>query len=1070
MLEIRALGRTTLRFSAKEGSCDVVDRRRTLLMIYLAEMGAPQSRQAVAELLWPSSDAQLAMMSLRTLLTRMRSEGLAVYLEISRSTIALAADAMLSYDLAELRRVLHAGENATLATLLPAQQLYQGPFCADVAADRFPALREWADAVQYSLEAPLSRAFMRLTEQLLAQGAHEQAVQTGQCLIDLAPYDDHAQFLYGQALLASGQLLAARRHLASYRQVMAAEFPDLPIGAEIAQLDALLARPKRNAKVTPPSTPHVTLSMPGAPALSPATQPRSQPFIGRQAEAAWLAELLATGERLITVVGLGGVGKTMFVRQQLPSLAHHGPDGVTFVDLRSGAAQSEGRQELFPALSQALRLSPAPGTPLLGQLLAALSHGQHLLILDNAEHLDQESIAQLLAALPRLIIVATSRKRLGLADEALLTLRGLPVAASNAASSERSEAAQLFYLLARRLYPQFNQEQVATAQVEELCRRLGGLPLALQLAAQQLGFYTLADLLAAFEDYQTMLPAAATSHPSGVNLTTVLRQTWGMLSPEARAVLAQLSVFADRWPRAVMQAIVPASPAVYQELVDKAVLQIEAPGWFSLHPLIKQYAGGRLTGAAHHDVMSRYSVYFLGLFDLGERFLEQAKIMELANFRRLQESHSDLALAWQWAVGQQIWPLLEKAVSGLVSYYSIARLELEGIRLLQLLVDTINGGPAAGQQPYLTGLGSYGIGYLYGLMRDYGPAVLWRRQGIGLLQQTGSPWDLTITQAYFGHLLLACGQKDLTTEAIANLNAARVQAEHHSFHSPLIKINTSLIYPSIFHGHWHELRQRAEANRLLFHQQPTLIAQQSMVSLLQAYIFLDEAAKAEEMLILWEQAASSHADHHISRAWIGMQRAEITALSGNLPKAITQIEEASALFQTIDTQNFPVFIGNLALFQARCGDWSKAQQNAQHALHLGQALTLNLLSAQIYLRIAVVRLLARERSPIAPLLQQALASGLEIPNTALIFTALYYLTTEYSRQLPSSLYERIVKIACISPAMYYQDRPLARDRAAREGIVIRGEERDALWATDLAAVRALVQEVSAALPEVIANR
>ncbi len=799
MLEIKSLGQMAI--NLKNATTGLrVDSRRSLLMIFLAETGRPQLRSELATFLWPRSERQQAQVSLRVLLNQMRAEGYAPYLQADRNTLALTNRDQVHYDMGELTALLNTLEQATPADLLAIEKLYQGPFCAGLPAEQFPELQEWSDAIQYSLEIRLAQAFERLSGYLLAQRKIAHALETSKHLVALAPYEERAQILYVSALAADNQILAARQHLAAYKALMREDFPNLPLNSEIERIAHLLNDPKRSHKLlgflgqSQPAA-SVSVSLPEEP---PQPQPITATIIGRDAEANWLQHLLNSGHRLISLVGMGGTGKTTFICSKLADLKSYAPDGVTFVDVRALGATINSDEDLLSTILHTRQMPQVNETPLFNQVIAALGPGRQVLVLDNFEEIHQCSnlVLQLFDALPYLTIIVTSRQRLSSGKEAVLVINGLPTAVNNDPATSPSQAARLFQETADKLYPQLINPGTDLPKIETLCRQLGGLPLAIELAAQKLAFYNLNELLQAITNDLTILENTAQDAPSHHrSLAAILVNTWQALPAEAQDVLMRLSVFSGRWHRLAMQAIAPAPHTTYQLLLNTTSIHMEKPGWFSMNPLLRQHAGKQMGQSEYQATMMRYSSYFLGLLPANHHLLDMVAARDSADTENALEYYTDIAAAWRWAVNHDLWSSLHSSISGLVDYLWHKPAWQEGADLLQLLTDRLPSRLLLPGQLFTAGMSSFGRGMLLAQQGDSPAHLQARRQGLTLLKRADDPWH--IAAAHICHAEILLKHNSLTAEAAASLHIAAEIAVQHGFFVLQTRIDT--LNPTI-HG------------------------------------------------------------------------------------------------------------------------------------------------------------------------------------------------------------------------------------------------------------------------------
>jgi predicted ATPase len=228
-------------------------------------------------------------------------------------------------------------------------------------------------------------------------------------------------------------------------------------------------------------------------------------FIGRERELDELYRLITGPESLVTLLGVGGSGKTRLAvelaRTVAPKSAAESPfpDGVGWVDL---AVVSDSSQ-LLPAVAEALGLHQPTGIDLAGALIRSIEHQRVLLVLDNCEELVAQchDLADtLLGGCPQLVILATSRVPLQSSREKLVAMPALQATpGSGLDASARSEAAGLFYDRAGLVLPAYAAQSDDTSAVNAVCQRLDGLPLAIELAAPWVRVLSATDLLAEIE-------------------------------------------------------------------------------------------------------------------------------------------------------------------------------------------------------------------------------------------------------------------------------------------------------------------------------------------------------------------------------------------------------------------------------------------------------------------------------------------------------------------------------------------------------------------------------------------
>lgn len=371
-------------------------------------------------------------------------------------------------------------------------------------------------------------------------------------------------------------------------------------------------------------------------------------FRGRAREIAELAALLERGERLVTVLGPGGVGKTRLALE----LARTSAAGVVRCDLTEARAP----RDLVAAACRALEIRLGPGASdadalgQLGRVLAA--RGSTLLLLDNLEPIAAAAapaIAHLVEAAPRLRVLATSRERLRVRGEVALDLEPLPVPEPGDEAPAAYPSLQLFHDRARAVHAGWGSAPGDDAIVAAIVRRLEGFPLAIELCATRARVLDPASLLARVEGGFGVLAAGARD-ADGRHGTLARAIAWSfqLLAPAERSALAQASVFAGGFTLDAAEAVIepgPGAPPVIdllEALVDKSLVRVDrGTGRFSLYSAVREHAAATLDelGGAER-IRARHARYYL---DLGERLARDAEIRGGEPRRRLATERANVA-------------------------------------------------------------------------------------------------------------------------------------------------------------------------------------------------------------------------------------------------------------------------------------------------------------------------------------------------------------------------------------------------------------------------------------------
>ena len=305
-------------------------------------------------------------------------------------------------------------------------------------------------------------------------------------------------------------------------------------------------------------------------AVTPVTSPPRHnlpaglnPFIGRQRELAELDELLEQADtRLVTVLGPGGMGKTRFAIQAAGKQVERFADGVFFVRL----ARIERIEDLATAIAESVQLQLSSGVSPDAQLKDFFRAKSSLLLMDNFEHLREGAglITQLLKEAPGLQVLATSRQRLRLSGEQVFNLSGL------GSSNGSSEGMQLFLETAARLQPSFELQDAEQPLVRAICEQVGGMPLAIEMAAAWTKVLALDEILDELQGSFELLESDQQDIPNRHrSVQAVFDVSWQRLSAEDQAVFAKLSVFRGGFTRAAAQAVSGASLRQLMGLLDR---------------------------------------------------------------------------------------------------------------------------------------------------------------------------------------------------------------------------------------------------------------------------------------------------------------------------------------------------------------------------------------------------------------------------------------------------------------------------------------------------------------------
>jgi predicted ATPase/DNA-binding CsgD family transcriptional regulator len=384
-------------------------------------------------------------------------------------------------------------------------------------------------------------------------------------------------------------------------------------------------------------------------------------FVGRERETAQARGLLEE-TRLLTLSGPGGSGKTRLALAVASELVGSFEDGVWLVEL---APLSD--PDLVPqAVASVLGVSETPGTPLLETLGDYLETRNVLLVLDNCEHLVAAcaSLAEtLLRRCPDLRVVATSREALGVAGETLFPVPPLslpdPHHLQAAEGLARYEASQLFVERARTVSPEFTVTGENAMAIAQVCYRLDGMPLAIELAAARIRVLSVDQISTRLDDSFRLLTGGGRSVLARQRtLRATMDWSYGLLTPEEQTLLGSLSVFAGGFTLGAVEAVYAGERAeevldLLASLVDKSLVIVEeqdGEARYRLLETVRQYGREKLQESGEEELFRRrHAEYYLALAEKPEPDLREQGAWLL----RLGAEFDNFRAALRWTLGPE---------------------------------------------------------------------------------------------------------------------------------------------------------------------------------------------------------------------------------------------------------------------------------------------------------------------------------------------------------------------------------------------------------------------------------
>jgi predicted ATPase/DNA-binding SARP family transcriptional activator/DNA-binding CsgD family transcriptional regulator len=695
-LYIQLLGRFQVRVGSRVIEDDGWPLRKAAVLVKLLALtpGHHLHRERIMDLLWPDLASRAAANNLRYVLHNARrtlepdTGTPSHYLHLRDEQLTLSSAGRLWVDVEAFEDAAATARRARVpAAYRVALDLYEGDL---LPGDRY---EEWAEGRRAELRALYLTLLSELVELHEEREEHGPAAEVLGRVVVEEPAHEEAHVSLMRLYAASGRRGEALRQYERLREVLRRELATEPDAASQRLHEEISAGRFLQAR-SPPTRP--------APEESPSVRLHNLPaartsFVGRERELAEVKRMLAMNT-LLTLTGTGGSGKTRLALETARDLVGAYADGVWLVEL---APISEPM--LVPqALAGALQVREQPNRPLTETLVDVLRKKKMLLLLDNCEHLVDAAahlVDTLLTHCSGLRILATSREPLGVGGEINWPVPSLsspdPEHDPTVEELEGYESARLF--VERALYrpSAFVLTPENARAVAEICKRLDGMPLAIELAAARVGALAVEQISERLGDSLRLLTGGnRTTTPRQQTLRGALDWSYRLLTEPEKKLLCRLSVFAGGWTLEAAE-VVGAGEGVAEDevldlvsrLVDKSLLVAGAGGngalrYRFLEP-VRQYAREKLEDRGEADAVSRrHATFFLAL---GEELAARLSGPEMAGaLDELTTELLNLRVALAWTLERDEAEKAVRLAGALYSFWNFRGYLDEGRRWLDM--------------------------------------------------------------------------------------------------------------------------------------------------------------------------------------------------------------------------------------------------------------------------------------------------------------------------------------------------------------------------------------------------
>lgn len=686
VLKLKLLGPFQAQIDKESVSGFESARVRALLTYLTIEQAQPHSRDFLAGLLWPESTDQTARKNLRQALSNLRKVTAdnkieQPYLIITRDTVQFNAKSAHKLDVNDFRSLIRSVDNHNhrrlescrycADNLQQAVDLYQGEFLQGFFVDGSVPFQDWVTLMRERFHRQVVQALIVLAEFYVQRAELDLALKCAYRQVEYDPWREAGHQHIMRLLALKGDRSAALKQFSVCKKILANELGVFPSpetqhlyeAIKTSRLEFELGKPPKNNL--------------------PAQTTR---FVGREHELRQLAALLSDpANRMITLVGSGGVGKTRLAQQAAAEAIYDFPDGVYFVSLAS-----IDTDEMLPTvIAQSLEFAFQGTAKPTDQLINYLRKKEILLVLDNYEHLldDFDLILQIMQQAPGVVLLITSREPLRLQAEQLVDVSGLTYS-EHKAEEELNDALELFQDRARRVNPEYSLGEKDFYHANEICCLVEGLPLAIELAAALTRQWNCREIQFQIQDSLDALTSKMRDlPPRHRSLRATFERSWELLSLAEQGILRQLSIFRAGFTAEAARQIVGAELIDLASLQDRSLLRRNVEGRFDLHPLVEQFSREKLSQNSREqkDVLERCAVFFAGfLQEAGQKLKSNQQPEYLDSIRR---EFANVQAVWQWFIDQEKSDLIDHSLDALYLYAEGSSLFQDGAALFELALD-----------------------------------------------------------------------------------------------------------------------------------------------------------------------------------------------------------------------------------------------------------------------------------------------------------------------------------------------------------------------------------------------
>jgi len=776
-------------------------RIEALLAFLAVESDRAHRRDSLVGLFFPEMPDEQARTNLRQTLTRLRraiddQNANPPFLLITRESTHFNTDSNHYLDVESFTQFLkgcpaHRPDRDRdckdcIQALSNAVALYRGPFLEGFYIEDSAAFEEWIIFKREKYQEEMLAALQDLADYYERRGSYLEATEYVRQQIRIEPWKEEAYRQLMRLLAYQGQRAAALQLYQTLKKNLGNELDVEPMG-ETQSLYERIRTAKDNRPYQLP--------------------PRQTIFVGREQELALLNEYLTNpGKQLITITGPGGSGKTAIATETGWHVAKRflGPfyDGVFFVPLVGIQSEELDSQSeswhfdpLVTAVAEAIGFSFSGSRNPREQILRYLRNKSLLLIIDNVEHVIiniRLLLRDIIHEATDIKILLTSRERLGLNEEWVLEIEGLPYPGNGQLlaggeqqqprslnSTEPYHAVALFENLGKQLIPEFSlgtDINCPASAVYQIAQLVQGLPLGLELAASWLRVLNCLEIAEEIETSLDFLSSTMNDLPSRHrSMRAVFNSSWQLLSKQEQQTLRRLSVFHGPFARPAAAAVTGASLATLSSLVDHSLLHRQAiqqtERHYELLDILRQYATEQLEKdeVEAGQVREKHATFYLQFLS------QQREILKGSDQHRavaeISQNIKQIRSAWQWAAQNRDDAGLSQALDALALFYYMLSWFIEGADLFALATAELESSRDMIHVNITWGRLRARQGWFTFLLGEQQEGLYQLRESIDVLRVADEPLDLAFSLSFTGAALAILGiyeeARSLAQESLA---------------------------------------------------------------------------------------------------------------------------------------------------------------------------------------------------------------------------------------------------------------------------------------------------------------